>query len=108
MCRAFRHCGHERPRSRTAADHDDALIRVIEPLRPLLRMDYASREPLNAWPLRCVTALVVVVTGAQIEEVARELDHLSIRSRSIFSPVLGLCLPANLNVYRPSRIIRRP
>src|SRR5215217_5737203 len=72
--RALGHRGDERDRSSAAADNHDALACVIEIFRPLLRMYDRSAETCDAGPVRRVTTRVVVVAGAEIEEVASELD----------------------------------
>ena len=61
--------------ARSAADHDDALAGVVEIFGPLLWMHYRPAEACDAGPLWCVTTLVIVVAGAEVEKVAGELDH---------------------------------
>ena len=73
--RAFGHRGHECDSRRSAADYHDALACVVEILGPLLRMHNRPAKSFDTWPLRSVTALVVVVTSAEIEKVAGELDQ---------------------------------
>ena len=92
--RALGHRGDERDGRRATADDDDALACVVEILGPLLRVHDRSAEARDAGPLRRVAALVVVVAGAEIEEVAGELDH-----RFVW-PGLGL--------HGPARVVRRP
>ena len=50
------HRGDERDGGRAAADHHDALARVVEIFGPLLRVHYLPAESLDAGPLRRVTA----------------------------------------------------
>ena len=94
MRSVFGHRGDERDGCRPAADDHDALACVVEIFGPLLRVHYRSAEPLDAGPLRRVTALVIVVAGAEIEEVAGELDHCFVGS--------------SLGFDCPARVVRRP
>jgi hypothetical protein len=50
----------------TAADHDHPLAGVVEVLRPVLRVDDRSAEPLQAGEGRLVAGVVVVVTAAAV------------------------------------------
>ncbi len=94
MRRALGHRGDERDGCCATADDHDALACVVEILGPLLRVHDRPAESLDAGPLRRVPALVVVVAGAEIEEVAGELDHRFV------GPGLGFDGPA--------RVVRRP
>ena len=47
-CGLLRELRHERHGGRAAADHDDALAVVVDVVRPLLRMDDAAVEALDA------------------------------------------------------------
>ena len=66
------HRGHERHRGRAAADHDDALARVVEVLGPLLGVHDPAGEALGARELGRVALVVAVVAAAHEEEVAGE------------------------------------
>src|SRR6185369_14708692 len=92
--RALSHRRDERDRSSAAADNDNALARVVEIFRPLLRVYDRSAEARDAGPVRCVTARVVVVAGAEIDEVTSDLDRCVVCS--------------GFNVDSPARISRRP
>ena len=94
MRRTLGQGGDERDRRRATADDHDSLARVVEILRPLLRVDDSSAEACNAGPLRRVPALVIVIAGAEIEEVAGELDHRFVVS--------------GFSLHGPARVVRRP
>ena len=91
---ALGHRGHERHRGRAAADHDDALARVVEVLGPELRMDDLAGEALGALELRREALVVAVVAAAQVEEVAGQAH--------------GLARVGALGLDRPARVARRP
>ena len=69
--RVVGHCRHQRDRGRAAADHHDALVAVVEIVRPVLRMDERAGEIVLARQLGTVALVVVVVPGAHDEEVTR-------------------------------------
>src|SRR5262249_35452557 len=92
--RTFGHCRDQRDRRRPAADDHDALARVVEILGPLLRVNNPPAKPRDAGPLWGVSAVVIVVTGAEIKEVAGELDDLF--------------LAPDLDLHHPPRLLRRP
>ncbi len=66
------HCGSAGP------DHDDLLARVVEVLRPVLRMDDGALEVVVALEGRQVALVVVVVTAAREQERARHLALLAV------------------------------
>src|SRR5215216_5996634 len=73
--RTLGQCGDERNGSGAAADNYDAFARMVEVFRPLLRVHYRPAESRNAGPLRRISALVVVIARAEINEVTSELDQ---------------------------------
>ncbi len=82
VCRALRHCGNNGYRRSSAADHDNPLAFVIEIRRPFLRMDECPAESLHPVPLRQISAVVVVIAGAEVEEAARDPhDNSALRLR---------------------------
>src|SRR5690242_230295 len=94
MRRAFCECRQESNSGRAATDHNDAFISVFEIVGPLLRMHYRTAEAFDAWPLRRISALVVVVSSAEVEKVASEIDR---RGPILYlhgqNPALGLRRP---------------
>ena len=72
------HRRHQRYRRRTAADHDHALVGIIQIFRPLLRMDDLAPETLRALEMRRVAACVIVIAAAHIEERAGDMARLAI------------------------------
>ena len=73
-----RHRRHERHRRRPGTDHHHALAAVVEIVRPALRVHDRTLEPLDAWQLGRITALVRVVPRAHEEERARDLGRVSL------------------------------
>src|SRR6185369_9166419 len=73
--RALRHRRDERNSRRPATNHHHALAGVVEIFGPFLRMYDLSAKAFDTLPLWCVTAFVVVISGAKVEEVAGELDQ---------------------------------
>ena len=73
MCRALSERGHERDGCRTAADDDNVFVGVVEIVGPLLWMHERAAKSFYTEPFRCVAVFVVVVAGAEKEEVAGEL-----------------------------------
>jgi hypothetical protein len=69
---ALSHRRNQRDGGGAAADYDHPLAFVVERFRPLLRVHNLPAKPLDAGPLRRVASLVVVVAGAEVEEVAGE------------------------------------
>ena len=76
--RRLRHRRHERHRRRTAADHHHALARVVDVLRPLLRVHDRPREALAAGEGRRVAFVVAVVAAAHHHEAGAD-PHLLAR-----------------------------
>ncbi len=87
--RHFRHEGHGR---RTGADDGDGLARVVEIVRPVLRVDDLARKRLLALEVRAVALVVIVVAGTDRQEVAGQVA-LALR-----------CFDREV----PKRIFRRP
>ena len=75
--RLLRHFGHQRDGGGAAADHHDALVRVVEVFRPFLRMDDFAREIFGACEFRRVAARIVVIAAAHEKEIAGEARDLS-------------------------------
>ena len=86
--------GHERDRGGAAADHHDALARVIEVLGPELRVDNAASEAVGAGELGRVALGVAVVAAAHQQEAAGEAD--------------GIARVGPLRFDRPARLGRGP
>ena len=95
MAALVRDRGHERRRGRAGADHDDLLARVLEILRPGLRMDDPALEAFHARPFGCVALGVPVVALAHPEEVRREPNVLAgVGARGLDRPALLRARPA--------------
>ena len=92
MRRPFGQRRHQRDRRRAAADHDDALARVVKVLGPELRVDDGAGKIRNTGKVGSVAAVVPVIAGAQLEEAAGQLPFaLGCRDRD-----------------GPARIVARP
>ena len=77
----------QRRRGRAGADHDDLLARVVEILRPGLRVDDAALEVVHALPLRRVALRVAVVALAHPQEVGGEAQRLAgVGARGVDGP----------------------
>ena len=89
--------GHRRDqgdRGRAAADHDDALARVVEVGGPVLGVDDLAGEALDALELGRVALVVAVVAGAAEQEVA---------GKQLAAAVIGA-----LDLDRPAGLVARP
>ena len=78
LLRRPRHRGHQRNRRRAAADHDHALVGVIQIIGPLLRMDDLPPESLRAFEMRRMAARIIVIAAAHVEERAGDMARLAI------------------------------
>ena len=74
----LRHRGHQRHRRRAAADHDHALARIIQIVRPLLRVDDLPPESLRAFEMRRMAARIIIIAAAHVEERAGDMALLAI------------------------------
>src|SRR4030095_15200516 len=90
----FREGGHKRDRGCAATNDHDALVGVVQIIGPFLRMHYHSAKKFDARPFRRVTTFIIVVAGAQVKKVARELDYR----------LIGACFDLNC----PVRVEGRP
>ena len=74
------HRRDQRRRGSARADHDDALVLVVEVFRPFLRMDDRALELGHVLPLRRIALGVAVIALAHPEEIGGEAQ-LSRRCR---------------------------
>ena len=100
--RRLGHRRHQRHRGRAAADHHDPLARVVEVLRPVLRVDDLPAEVLDAGELRQVALVVAVVAAAHQQEAAGE-RRLSRRRAVTASTVQRAC-----SLDQAARVTRWP
>ncbi len=73
----FGHGRNQGDSGRTTADHDDLLSRVIEILRPELRMDHGAGKCFHTGKFGRMPLVVVVVSGARVQEAAAQRARLS-------------------------------
>ena len=66
---------HQRHRRRAAADHHDALARRVETVRPRLRMHQRAAERIDAGKVRHETSGIIVISGADEQETAGDVDR---------------------------------
>src|SRR3954454_13598796 len=95
------HFRHQRHRGRARPDHHHALARIVEGLRPFLRMHDLAGKVGRARKLRRVAFLVFVIARAHEQETAGEADSLS---RALAYVAFGLNGPARLR-RRPRRAL---
>ena len=89
--------GHRRDQrrgGRARADHDDALVLVVEIFRPFLRMDDRALEPGHVLPLRRIALGVAIVALAHPEEIGGEAKFFaSVGSDRVDGPEVFLARP---------------
>ena len=93
VLRGLGHRGHDRHRGRPGADDDDPLARVVEVLRPELRVDHLPGEVLDPLEARVVRLLVVVVPAAEVDEAGPDLPATA-RGLQLDGPLLLVRGPA--------------
>ena len=82
--------GNQCHRGGATADDDDLLARVVEVLRPVLRVDDRALEVVRACELRRVALVVVVVAAAREQEGGLDLDFLAVALDAHGPAVLGV------------------
>ena len=92
MRRVLRHFRHQRHGGGTGADHDDALVFIVDVGRPFLRMDHLPFKILRARKGRRISVLVVVIAAAHEQKFAGHRDARA----------------SMLHLYGPLRLCRRP
>ena len=96
MPRLSSHRRDQRDRRRPAADDDHLLSRVVEVLRPELRMNDLAIE-LAEVEARIERLVVVVITGTQIEPVGGQLFPFAIAGFDGYLPVGGSAVEIGRN-----------
>ena len=84
----------QRRGGRARADHDHALVLVVEIFRPFLRMDDRALELGHVLPLRRIALGVAVIALAHPEEVGGEAPLLAgVAARGLDGPEVFLARP---------------
>ena len=76
--RALGQCRHQGHRRGAAADHQHALVAVVEPLGPQLRMNEGAAVILTPNEFGGVAGLVAVVAGAHHQKLAAQAQRLGL------------------------------
>ena len=88
------HRRDQRRRGSARADHDDALVLVVEIFRPFLRMDDRALELGHVLPLRRIALGVAVIALAHPEEIGGEAKLLAgVGARGLDGPEIFLARP---------------
>src|SRR3546814_5047524 len=68
----FGHRGHDGNRGRPRSDHHHLLARIVEILRPELRVDDLSAEILAAGEMGVIRLVIIIIARAEIEPAERK------------------------------------